>query len=128
MAGSIHQVENGGLAVLGLVGQADRLGLDGDAALALDIHRIEYLLLHLAVGQAAGHLDQAIGERGLAMVDMGDDGEVPDVRKVGHRYSYGLSQRDMRPWPDAAPRVGRGYSGEAATGPARAFLQHFPRS
>jgi hypothetical protein len=31
-------------------------------------------------------LDQAVGERGLSMVDMGDDGEVADQvqRRVGH--------------------------------------------
>jgi hypothetical protein len=36
---------------LALVVQPDGLGLDGDAALALDIHRIEHLLLarHLAI-------------------------------------------------------------------------------
>ena len=45
MAGRVHQVEDVGLAVLGLVVQPHGLRLDGDAALALDIHRIEHLLL-----------------------------------------------------------------------------------
>ncbi len=36
----VHQVEHIGLAVLGRVVQADGLRLDGDAALALDVHRI----------------------------------------------------------------------------------------
>ena len=38
VAGRVHQVEDVGLAVLGLVFEADGLGLDGDAALALDVH------------------------------------------------------------------------------------------
>ena len=62
VAGRVHQVEDVGLAVVGAVGQAHGLGLDGDAALALDVHRVEHLLLHLARGQAARLLDQAIGQ------------------------------------------------------------------
>ena len=55
------------------------LRLDRDAALALDVHRVEHLRFHLAVGQAAAALDQAIGQRALAVVDVGDDREVADV-------------------------------------------------
>ena len=40
VAGRVHQIEDVGLAVLGLVFEAHRLRLDGDAALALDVHRI----------------------------------------------------------------------------------------
>jgi hypothetical protein len=81
VAGRVHQVEDVGLAVLGLVFEAHGLRLDGDAALALDIHVVEHLLLHLARGQAAGELDQPVGQRRLAVVDMGDDGEVADSPK-----------------------------------------------
>ena len=86
MAGRVDEVEDVVLAVLGAVVEAHGLRLDGDAALALDVHRIEHLLLHLALGQAAGHLDQPVGQRRLAVVDMGDDGEVADValRYGGH--------------------------------------------
>ena len=34
--------------VCGRVVQADRMGLDGDAALALEVHGVEHLRLHLA--------------------------------------------------------------------------------
>ena len=40
-----------------LVFKADGLRLDGDAALALDVHGIEHLLLHVAQLEAAGRLD-----------------------------------------------------------------------
>ena len=79
MAGRVHQIEDIGLAILGRIFQPHGLRLDGDAALALDIHRIEDLLLHLPAGQRAGKLDQAIGQRRLAMIDMGDDREIADV-------------------------------------------------
>ena len=79
VAGRVHQVEDVGLAVLGPVFEPHGLRLDGDAALALDVHRIEHLLDHLALGDRPGLLDQPVGERRLAVVDMGDDREVADV-------------------------------------------------
>ena len=74
----VHQVQHIGFAVLRRIGQAHGLGLDGDAALFLDVHRVEHLFLHLTVGQAAAMLDEAVGQRRLAMVDMGDDREIAD--------------------------------------------------
>jgi hypothetical protein len=53
--------------------------LDRDAALALDVHRVEHLRLHLAVAQAAATLDQPVRERALAVVDVGDDRKISDV-------------------------------------------------
>ena len=52
--------------------------LDGDAALALQVHRVQHLRLHLARRQRAGELQQTVGERALPMVDMGDDREISD--------------------------------------------------
>ena len=49
VAGRVHEIEDVGLAVAGPVFEPDRLRLDGDAALALDVHRIEHLLDHLAL-------------------------------------------------------------------------------
>ena len=81
MARRVHQVEDVILAVLAVIIEPHGLRLDGDAALALDIHRIQHLFLHLARLQAAGGLDQAVGQRRFAMVDMRDNGEVADVGK-----------------------------------------------
>ena len=54
MAGGVDQVEDVVLAVARVIVQAHGLRLDGDAALALDIHGIEHLLPphHFALGQA----------------------------------------------------------------------------
>ena len=53
VAGGVDQVEDVVLAVARMVVQAHGLRLDGDAALALDIHGIEHLLApdHFALGQ-----------------------------------------------------------------------------
>ena len=78
----IDQVEDVDLAVVGLVGQANRVRLDGDAALALEVHAVEDLRLHLARLERARHLEKAVGQRRLAVVDVGDDREVADVARV----------------------------------------------
>jgi hypothetical protein len=75
----VDQVELIDLTIAGLVFEGRRLGLDGDAALALDVHRIEHLRFHFAVGETTTALDQAVRERALAVVDVGNDGKVADV-------------------------------------------------
>ena len=85
VSGRVDQVEDIGLPVLGRIVQTHGLGLDRDAALTLKLHIVEHLLFHLALGQSAGHLDQAIGQRGFTVVDMGHDGEISDKGRIyGH--------------------------------------------
>ena len=78
VAGRVDQVELVFVAVLGRVVQANALGLDGDAALALQVHRVEHLRAHLALAERAGKLEQAVGQRGLAVVNMRDDAKIAD--------------------------------------------------
>ncbi len=82
VAGGIDQVEDVLLPVQGVV-HLDRLALDGDAAFALQVHVIQVLGLHVAVGDGAGHLQQAVGQGALAVVDVGDDAEIADVLHGG---------------------------------------------
>ena len=77
------------LAVLRLVVEPDGVGLDGDAALALEVHGVEHLLHHFALRQRAGVLEQAVGQRRLAVVDMRDDREISDVLAGSMRYDEG---------------------------------------
>ena len=56
-----------------MVRQRHGLRLDRDTALALEIHRVEHLLLHLAGFKAAASLDQPVRERGLAVIDVRND-------------------------------------------------------
>ena len=72
VAGRVDQVDLVLLAVAA-VDHAHGAGLDRDALLALQIHGVEQLLAHLALGDGVRHLDQAIGQRALAVVDVGDD-------------------------------------------------------
>src|SRR3546814_8153124 len=67
------------LAVLRGVVQLHRLRLERDAALALDRIVVENLRVHFTLFQSTGQLDETIGERRLAVVDMRDDAEIADV-------------------------------------------------
>jgi hypothetical protein len=55
------------------------VALDRDALLALEVHRVEELLLHLALLDRLRVLEQAVGKGRLAVVDVRDDAEVADV-------------------------------------------------
>ena len=57
---------------------AHGLRFDGDAALLLDVHAVEEAVTHLALRNDAAQLQDAVGHRGLAVVDVCDDAEIPD--------------------------------------------------
>ena len=79
MARSVHQVQLIGLAILGFIGQADRLRLDRNAPFALNIHGIEHLFLELARRHAATYLYQPISQSRFAVINMGNNREVTNV-------------------------------------------------
>src|SRR6218665_630736 len=85
MARGINEIELVALSIFfrGVI-QRDRMRFDGDAALALEIHGVQHLSLHLTRLKATTYLDEAVGQCGLAVIDMGDDGEVADVLDIGH--------------------------------------------
>ena len=64
------------LAILRGVHHADGVRLDGDAALALQIHGVEHLGLHFARGQRPGQLQQAVRQRGFAMINVSNDRKI----------------------------------------------------
>ena len=86
VTGRIDQIEDIVLAIARFVIEPHSLRLDGNSALALDVHGIEHLLLHLARLQPAGELNQPVGQRRFSMVDMGDDGEIADVLDWRRRH------------------------------------------
>ena len=60
-----------------------RLGEDGDAALALEVVRIHHPFGDpLVLAERAGLLQQPVDERRLAVVDVGDDGDVAEFHGV----------------------------------------------
>ena len=56
--------------------EAHALEFDGDAPLALEVHRIEVLGPHLPGVDGTAELEHSVGQRGLAMVHVSDDRSV----------------------------------------------------
>jgi hypothetical protein len=77
VAGRVDQVQLVAFPV-----HAHGLRLDRDPTLALELHRVEHLLAHLAAGYRLGQLEDAVGECRLAVVDVRDDREVADAVQV----------------------------------------------
>ena len=103
MAGRVDQHD-----VARIGAEADLRGVDGDALVALGLERVEqerpferhaapradgFQHLELAVGQAAGLVQQAADQRRLAVVDMADDDDA-DLRTRGAVRSGGRSGGD----------------------------------
>ena len=88
VSGSVDEVE---LVVLALVFvmHRDRRCLDCDAPLPFQIHRVQQLLLGFAITDSLRGLQQTIGQRALAVVDMRDDGKIAD----GH-FGWRCSEND----------------------------------
>ena len=76
VAGRVDEVEPVDQAVVRRVLEADGPRLDRDPLLALEVHRVEDLARHLAGVDRVGQLEQPVRERGLAVIDVGDDREV----------------------------------------------------
>src|SRR5271156_5469196 len=89
MPGRVDQVEYIAFAVLGRIVEPHRARLDRNPALALEVHRIQKLILRLAHRERAGALEDPIGERGLAVIDMRDDRKITNRGGVGHFNSDG---------------------------------------
>ena len=79
MAGGIDEVEDVVLAVLGVVAQVYCPGLDGDAPLPLDVHVVQQLFLHIPAGDRLGVFEDAVGQGGFAVVNVGDDRKIANI-------------------------------------------------
>ena len=84
MPGRIDKIELIQLPIFGVVAHPHGIQLDRDAALALQVHRIEDLLAHQSLVEGARELDQAVGKRRFAVVDMSNDTEIANM-VLSHR-------------------------------------------
>ena len=91
VARRVDEVEAVRLAVACCVLQAHRPGLDGDALLALEVHRVQDLTRHLARVDGVRQLQDAVRQRRLPVVDVGDDAEVAQARLRDRGHGAGRS-------------------------------------
>ena len=78
MARCVNHIQNIFFSILRLINRPDRLRLDGDAAFPFQVHVVQYLILHLALGQQACFLDDAVGKGGFSMINMCNDTKISD--------------------------------------------------
>jgi hypothetical protein len=87
VARGVDHVQHGLCALAGALADPprhpDRLAFDRDAPLALDVHPVQVLVPHQAGVDHLGELQHPVGQRGLSVVDVGNDAEVPDMTGVG---------------------------------------------
>src|SRR6266849_10938244 len=70
------------------------LGEDRDPFLTLEVARVEHALGYILVrAERAGLPEQRVDERRLAVVDVGDDRDVADIRANRHRSSVPAVRR-----------------------------------
>ena len=81
VSGRVDQVELVLLAVARSIVERNRVHANRDAALALEVHRVERLLFEVSRRDGARDLEQPVGERRLAVIDVRDDAEVANVAR-----------------------------------------------
>ena len=82
MSRCVNQIKNIFFPILRLVYSSDCLRLNGDTSLPLDIHVIQYLLLHLSAGQQTCSLYNSICQSRFAMINMCNNTEISDFTLV----------------------------------------------
>ena len=98
VAGRVDQVDDVAVPL-----QPDVLGLDRDAPLPLEVHRVEELGPHVARVDRAGQLEKPVSEGRLAVVDVGDDRQAADTVERG---GQGLHSGRWPPSPGTSHRTG----------------------
>jgi hypothetical protein len=89
VAGGIDEVELIHLPVTSRIVKRHTLGFNRNSTLALDVHGIQHLLVHLPGTESTAVLDKTVGQGRLAMIDMGDDGKISDVLEFTHSFGPG---------------------------------------
>ena len=78
VARSVDEVKDIFLTLV-VVHHLDRMALDSDAFLPLEIHRVQDLVLHLSLGQGMSVFEQTVRQSALAVVYVRYNAEIPDI-------------------------------------------------
>ena len=79
MPGRVDEIQSIDFTIRMLVLHLDGVAFDRDAAFPFQVHIVEGLVLHVALGNRACVLEQSIRKGAFPMVDMRDDTEVAYV-------------------------------------------------
>ena len=79
MARGVNKIQGVYFTICGSIIQANSLTFNCDSTFSFNIHIVEHLILELSIGNLVTQLDHAIGEGGLAMINMSYNGEISDM-------------------------------------------------
>ena len=79
MSGGVDQVEDILLPVFCPVDQTHGLRLDCNSPFPLEVHIVQDLILHLTAGQKTGLFNHPVRQRGLPVINMRHDAEIPYI-------------------------------------------------
>ena len=110
MAGGIDQVQRIRFAILRLIEDLHGAGLNGNAALFFQIHIVQQLVFHIALRHGVALLQQAVGQRRLAVVYVGNNRKIANFRLIKHTlitsgdqwFSVRVRQRSSTLWNTCA--------------------------
>lgn len=77
--GRVDQIQQIVRAICSAIIERYRVTFDRDASLTLDVHRVEHLLVQIALRDAITRLNQTVSQSRLAMIDVGNDAEISNV-------------------------------------------------
>ena len=83
MAWRVDEIQRVLVAVGCAIAQRDRMGLNRDPTLALEIHRVKQLRGHIALLDGVREFEKTIRKGRLPMVDVCDDAKVADPLRNG---------------------------------------------
>ena len=84
MARGVDEVQGIAFPIIGGIIQLHRRGLDGDAPLPLQLHGVQQLLRPLPLVDGVALLHEPVCQGGLAVVNVGNDGKITNMGKIGH--------------------------------------------
>src|SRR5690606_20121906 len=88
----VDDVDGDRIAIVRYVPDRGVLGQDGDAFFPLQVHRIHHPIGELTPGgHGAGLAQHGVDQGGLAVVDVGDDGDIAEIGAQRHT--------SILPWP-----------------------------
>ena len=82
MSRRINEIEFVNLTIWRRVIHANGVRFDGNTPLALEVHAIEHLILHLKFAQRLRLLEQAVGQGRFSVVNMRDNGKISNILKI----------------------------------------------